>query len=356
MKPVAGVAGREYRSALQGSVWIARSHRARLRMEGRAPGRMLAGLVTGSIPPALESGEDGVLRGRAFPSAVLTPKGKIVAEVRLHRLGNGEEGGFLLDMPAAGLEALRDHFQRYLPPRFAKASDVSGETRHLTVVGPAAAGVLADLLGAAPDAGELAGLAEGEERVTPGGLRVVRNRDVDPPAFDLIGEQGVVAGLEEHLREAQVVEGDGTLWDVLRVERGRPVFGRELDEGVIPPEAGLQDRWVDHQKGCYTGQEVIVRIRDRGRVNRNLRGILLGEGRGAEPGVPLYVPGRDRPAGELRSVVASPRFGQVAALAYVRREVEPPGEVHVGDPQGPRGQVRALAAEGWELVPGDPGA
>jgi len=252
-------------------------------------------------------------------------------------------------------------------------------------VGPEAPRIIASLLGleALGEKG-LTGMEEGEEWVlapagppkdapvptsgtpTPeaagpdesmiGGLRVVRNGEVDPPAFDLLGEVRTLSRLREGLSQAGIEEVDPSLWEILRVEKGRPVFGRELDPEIIPPEAGLQERWIDHQKGCYTGQEVIVRIRDRGRVNRHLRGILLGEGEGAEPGTPLFVPGRDRPAGELRSVVWSPRFGQVAALAYVRREVDPPGEVYIGGPGGPPGQVRALTDHGWVLVPGDPGA
>jgi len=391
-----GEADREeelHQRATTSAVWMDRSRRSRLRVEGRAPARMLTGIVTGRIPAPPESfledplEEDGiqVRRGQRFPSAILTPKGKIVSEVWLHRLEAGEEGAFLLDLPAEGLEGLLDHFRRYLPPRFARAVDVSEELGLLTIVGPEAPRILASLLGleALGEKG-LAGMEEGEEWVLApvgprpdapaptsdtappespgpdesmiGGLRVVRNGEVDPPAFDLLGEVRTLSRLREELSQAGVGEADPSLWEILRVEKGRPVFGRELDPEIIPPEAGLQERWIDHQKGCYTGQEVIVRIRDRGRVNRHLRGLLLGEGRGAEPGTPLFIPGRDRPAGELRSVVRSPRFRQVVALGYVRREVDPPGEVYIGGPGGPPGQVRALTDHGWVLVPGDAGA
>ncbi len=380
-----GSLGRASREA----VWITRRGRVRLRMEGRAPSRMLTGIVTGRIPapPAPEATPGGdLLRGYVHPSAVLTPKGKMVAELRLHRLVEGEDGAFLLDLPAAGAEGLREHFGRYLPPRFARAVDISGESGHLTVVGPDAADRLAAALPGAlglrvaghplatgagsqpglPGPQALAAMVEGDEWVVPrpgadpgdplgGTLRVVRSGEVDPPAFDLLAGGALVDRLARALEEEGVPEGDPRLWEVLRVERGRPEYGRELDQEVIPTEAGLHHRWVDHQKGCYTGQEVIVRIRDRGRVNRHLRGLLLGKGQGAAPGVPLFAAGRERAAGELRSVVRSSRFGQVVALGYVRREVEPPAEVRVGAPDGPTAGVRGLADHGWELVPGDPG-
>ena len=373
-----------HQRATTSAVWLDRSHRSRLRVEGRAPARMLTGIVTGRVPGPLEPDSlalgSQVCRGRRFPSAVLTPKGRIISEVWLHRIGGGEDGAFLLDLPSEGLEGIQDHFRRYLPPRFARVVDVSEELGLLTVVGPDSARVLAELPGLdALSEKELAEMQEGEEWIfSAGGLgpdapgatlesgdsggssigefRVVRSGEVDPPAFDLLGEVEALFHLRKGLSQAGVAEAEPSLWEILRVEKGRPVFGRELDSETIPPEAGLQERWIDHQKGCYTGQEVIVRIRDRGKVNRHLRGVLLGEGEGAEPGTPLFVPGRDRPAGELRSVVRSPRFGQVVALAYVRREVDPPGEVYIGGPGGSPGQVRALTDHGWVLVPGDPGA
>jgi tRNA-modifying protein YgfZ len=129
-----------------------------------------------------------------------------------------------------------------------------------------------------------------------------------------------------------------------------------LDSEVMPPEAGLESRWLDERKGCYTGQEVMVRIRDRGKVNRVLRGLLLGEGRDAQPGATVWISERSTPVGELRTVVQSPRFGQVVALAYLRREVEPGFEVYISGPGGSRGSVRALSGEGWVEGLGSSGA
>jgi folate-binding protein YgfZ len=110
------------------------------------------------------------------------------------------------------------------------------------------------------------------------------------------------------------------------VEEGRPAFGTDMDETTIPVEAGIHERAIDYQKGCYTGQEVIVRIRDRGHVNRILRRLHLGDVPLPARGTELFVTGEEKPAAVVTSAVESPRFGGIVALAYVRRGVE-------GDPR-----------------------
>tara|TARA_Y100000746_G_C15115754_1_gene290439 strand:- start:1 stop:339 length:339 start_codon:yes stop_codon:yes gene_type:complete len=95
-----------------------------------------------------------------------------------------------------------------------------------------------------------------------------------------------------------------------------------MDEKTLPPEVGVLERAIDHTKGCYTGQEVIVRIRDRGHVNKHLRLLDLGDipapRRGAEL---LASDGSGKVVGNLTSVVQSPRAHSVVALGYVRRGV-----------------------------------
>jgi tRNA-modifying protein YgfZ len=183
------------------------------------------------------------------------------------------------------------------------------------------------------------------------GMRVVRSGEVHPPAFDVVAARVTLETLRRRFVELGLLEADEEVWETLRLENGRPAYGVELDRDILPPEAGVVERTVDHAKGCYTGQEVIVRIRDRGRVNRRLRGLLLGELELPAPGTPLFVEGREREAGEVRSAVRSPRFGQGIALAYLRREAEPPTTARLGAPDGPEVQVREIrdsgAGAGW---------
>ncbi len=348
-----------YEAAHEAVLFVPRAPRRLLRVAGRAPTEMLSGLVTGAMPPAPETKGAGIRYGRAPYSAMLTPKGRLVTDLRVARLGNEDEGALLLDLPDAGVLGALEHLRKYLPPRMAKVSELDEGTAILTLVGPRIAPTLwGEILGLPDVAPDLLGMEDGDEFVVPDGsevgVRVIRSDDVSPLAFDVIGTEAAVGTLRSRLGESGVSEGEDGLWDVLRLERGRPSFGVELDAHTMPAEAGIEDRCVDDTKGCYTGQEVVVRIRDRGHVNRQLRGILLGGAPAPEPLAPLFQPGRDRRVGTIRSFAPSPRFGQGIALAYLRREVEPPAAVALGTPGGPQVQVRALTDDGWHLVEGDP--
>ncbi len=113
--------------------------------------------------------------------------------------------------------------------------------------------------------------------------------------------------------------------ECLRVEHGRPRFGIDIDQTVIPQEAGLNERAVSFTKGCYVGQETVARLHYRGKPNRHLRGLRLSEP--AERGEELRL--GERTIGQLGSSAISPRLGPVA-LALVRREAEPGAVVSVG--------------------------
>jgi len=351
-----------YREAVERAALVDRNDRGRLLLHGRAPAQMLAGIVTNRLPDAPEPEDEGSrVRGRARYAAILTPKGKMVTELRLIRL-EGEVEAFLLDLPAAGLEGTMAYFGKYLPPRFATVDDLAGETGMLTVVGPAAAETLVGE-GLASDSATLEQMEEDafvaypdRDRPHTDSIRVLRAWAGAVPAFDVLGRRSAIVELRGRLEGAGLPVLGEEVERVLRIESGRPVFGEELDESTIPLEAGLEERAIDHGKGCYTGQEVIIRIRDRGKVNRHLRGLLLGDVAPPEPGTELYIDGRSRGAGEVRSAVRSPRFGQTVGLGYVRRELEIPGRARLGFPDGPEVDVREVTDGGWVLAEGDPGA
>jgi folate-binding protein YgfZ len=122
----------------------------------------------------------------------------------------------------------------------------------------------------------------------------------------------------------------------VRVEHGRPRYGLDLDDSVIPQEAGLNERAVSFEKGCYVGQETVARLHWRGKPNRHLRGLRLSAP--AETGTPLHL--GEREVGRLGTVAVSPRFGPIA-LAIVRREAEPGATVSVGQ-GGATAEVVAL--------------
>jgi len=134
----------------------------------------------------------------------------------------------------------------------------------------------------------------------------------------------------EGVREALVAAGASEVTEeaaeILRVERGRPRYGIDLDENVIPQEAGLNERAVSFTKGCYVGQETVARLYYRGKPNRHLRGLRLSEP--VEAGAVLRL--GEKEVGRVTSPVVSPRHGPIA-LALVRRQAAPGDTVTVGD-------------------------
>jgi tRNA-modifying protein YgfZ len=123
--------------------------------------------------------------------------------------------------------------------------------------------------------------------------------------------------------------------DVLRVETGRPRWGAELDETVIPQEAALNDRAVSFTKGCYVGQETVARLHWKGKPNRHLRGLRLSAP--VPAGAALFL--GEREVGRLTSVADSPAHGPIG-LALVRREAGVGEVLRVED-----GDVTATVAE-----------
>jgi folate-binding protein YgfZ len=121
------------------------------------------------------------------------------------------------------------------------------------------------------------------------------------------------------------VDIDAATADVLRIEAGVPRFHRDMDEETIPLEAGIESRAISLTKGCYVGQEVIIRVlhRGHGRVARKLVGLTLQDGDPPASGAIVQSEGRD--IGRVTSSAESPALDRPIALAYVQRDFVTPG-------------------------------
>jgi tRNA-modifying protein YgfZ len=306
--------------------------RGLLLVRGRDPVGMIQGLATADVR--------AITPHRGAYSAFLTAKGRMVADARIFRPLDEdlESPSLLLDTDPAALAGLAAHIARFVPPLFARADDVSPDHVVLGVYGPGASTALAR-------AGELEPPDPGapDEAVVPfpaapGGF-AVRTRITGDDGWDLFvpaaWREATLAGLAGTGARA----GSPDALEALRVAAGRPRWGRELTEDVIPLEAGLLERAISQTKGCYTGQEVIVRILHRGHVNRHLRRLVF-EGDAPEPGTELFEAGGDRPRGVVTSAVQND--AGALGLGYVRREIDPPADLRVGGPDGPVVRVEAL--------------
>jgi folate-binding protein YgfZ len=301
----------EYASLRTGALVIDRSERGRMRIEGPKSAEMLTGLVTNDV--------QALTPGRGLYAAALTPKGRIIADVRVFAL----EGGYLVDTPARAYEGWMATVRKYVNPRWAPFRDVSEAVREASVVGPqarqaasAASGIDADALAGLPPYGHVAAPGDGAP------LLVARIAELDLEGYALFVAADELEATRRRLMIAGAVPGGLAAWDIARVEAGRPEWGLDIDDTTIPQEANFDEMHaISYTKGCYTGQEVVARVHFRGHVNRHLRGLLCGDG-DVPPPKAVLLDEAGKAVGEVRSGALSPRLGAIA-LGMVRREVEP---------------------------------
>lgn len=316
-------------TALYEAAALLEPERSLFRVSGARAARMLDGLLTADVAPL-----DG---RRAVYGFVLTPKGRIVAELRAFL----RDGEIVLDSPAGCAEPLLAHLRKYVPPIFAEVEPIAEETV-LSLVGPLAAEAVR--LALSDDAeGRAPGELEPLEVVGVDGVTLISREPIEGPGFDIYAHSGSAVDIRTRLLGAvRTVGGDAVepeVYDVWRVERGIPECGRDFGADTLPQETGQTERAVSFEKGCYTGQEVVARIHYRGHVNRRMCGLRLSARGGLpapEPAAPLFDGDRER--GHLTSVVDSPRLGLIG-LGYLRREIEPGTRVRVGAEDGPEAGV-----------------
>lgn len=339
-----GATHREHRALVESAGLLELTDRCLLRVEGPRTVQMLDGLLTNDAASA-------VPEGRAVYSFLLTSRGRPVADLRavpVPPTDGAEDEAVWLDLPPGSVEEVEEHLTKYLPPRFAEHRREPG-IFPLAVVGPEAGAVLSGVASGA----EVEGLAPLETaRIHLAGAEVlaVRREPVEGPGFDLYVQGPALRATWDALVPAVEARGGRPAgrraWEILRVERGIPAFGAEITRDVLPQETGQEDRAISFEKGCYTGQEVVVRIQHRGHVNRHLRGLAFQDAPGALPEAGAELRHGDRSVGRLTTVVRSPRFGPVA-LGFVRREVEPGELVRVGAAgEGPEGGTGAEDGDG----------
>lgn len=318
-----------YDAAHRDAAFRMRTDRRTVRVHGRDPVRMVQGLVSNDITVAGPT--------RAVYAAVLTPKGKMVCDVRVLRTGDE----LLLETDAAAADDLIAHLKKFVPPLFARFEPADERVGVLGVYGPAARERLGRVL-----ATELPrAMAEDDAHATTfedHDVACVATSYVMHGGFDVFAAPDVLRDVAARIEADGAVALDEDALEVLRVEAGRPRWGAELDGTTIPLEAHLRERAISETKGCYTGQEVIVRILHRGHVNWLLRGIDLDAIEPPPRDTSLLRSDDAKRIGRITSAVRSPMMQRTIALGYVRREVTPPAEVHLETATGPRVRIIEL--------------
>jgi folate-binding protein YgfZ len=291
----------EYRVLTDGCGLIDRSERGKLALTGTERKSFLAGQVTNDI--------ENLQAGSGCYAAFLTHKGKMLGDLRVLAVEeDGAEPELLLDTERPTLQALFDMVRRFKIGYDVELHKRTVQRGLLSLAGPAARASAG-----AEDLPE----EEHAHRAGEIGGRPVRLIVTDV-GIDVLCEADDTDAVRSALLDggAQPVSEDAA--EILRVERGRPRYGHELDDSTIPQEAGLNERAVSFTKGCYVGQETVARLFYRGKPNRHLRGLKLSEP--APTGAELRL--GERVVGKLATSLVSPVHGPIA-LALVRREAAP---------------------------------
>ena len=292
-----------YRALVEGCGLVDRSERGKLALAGPEAKAFLQGQVTNDI--------ERLEPGHGCYAAFLTHKGKMLGDMRV--LDVGDE--LLLDTERVALQGLFNMIRHYKLGSDFELHKRTLEMGLLSLIGPDARRIA--------DAGPLGRAEHDNARGEIDGRRVLLvTTDVGVDVFcDAADTAAVAAALEA----AGAVRASEEAAEIVRVERGRPRYGIELDDGVIPQEAGLNERAVSFTKGCYVGQETVARLFYRGKPNRHLRGLRLSDP--AATGDVLRL--GEKEVGRVGTAVVSPAHGPIA-LAIVRREATPGDTVAVG--------------------------
>lgn len=306
-----------YTALRESAAWLDVSPRTKIRTQGPDAARLLHALTTNHIQ---ELGP-----GRGCYAFFLDAQGHILADATILR----RQEDFWLDAEPEVRNLLLEHLDRYIIADDVTPEDVTDHWAAIAVEGPRAAEFLAASGGPAPN-----------------GLWAHADWDGAPVArLDLSGVPGYVVyipperkeRLIRQLEQAGAVAASPEDARIVRIEQGKPRYGEDIRERHLPQET--QSLYAVHfSKGCYLGQEIVERLRSRGRVKRLLVRLEIETQIPPPPGTPCG-------GGQITSAVFSPASGKVAALAYVDASLAVPQTT-----------VEAAGAPARVLPPYQPGA
>ena len=302
-----------YDAARTGAVVYRRGARGILAIAGADASSFLHGILTndvGSLSP-----------GQSCYAAYLTPQGRMLADMDVLR----RRDDLWLDVEESVREKLLTRFDQSIFTEDVTVTDLSAALTSFAICGPVAGGQLADVLreeGATMDPPAI-----GAHVAAPyggGEITVLATEQGGIAGFHVFADRAVSDRLIEALMARGIQQLGPLAAESLRIEAGRPRYGVDMSEDTIPLEAGIEGRAISMTKGCYVGQEVIVRIlhRGQGRVVRRLMGLKISGD--VVPTAGARLKHGDKDAGHITSAIKSPRFGMIA-LGYVHRDFLEPG-------------------------------
>jgi aminomethyltransferase len=308
-----GDAEREYKFAREFAGLMDKNYRVLISFTGADRVRYLNAMLTNNIRD--------LAAGRGNVSLLLNPQGRILAEVETYALTDR----FLCASCAMIREKLVATLDQFIIMDDVTLEDITERMGMLALEGPATTEIVREICGL--ELNSFTELGHTEATISDMACRIVYRAYGGIPSAEFIAEREHLAALWNLLLEKAQQHGGGPVGydalNVLRLEAGIPWFGYDFDENQIPHQAALEATHISFTKGCYTGQEIVERVRSRGNVQR--RRVMLRFAGDAIPrrGEPLFAGTAE--IGFVTSAARSPKFGCVIGMGYVRREQFEPG-------------------------------
>ena len=322
----------EYAAIRKGAALVDQPQRGVLELSGTDRLAFLNNLLTNQTWD--KASKSGLAAGQGVYAFFLGRNGRIVADMTVIERGNRT----LLEMDARLVEPVRAAFDKYLFGEQVKMIDRVESLRQIALHGPNALAILREAIGAAgAEMKELPLLGSSEIQLYGTAAIVWRDDPCAVPGYHLIVETGGVervwTGLVEQFGQSAELgrrplrPAGWAAFNATRVEAGRPFFGIDFDDSVLPHETGQIARAVSFTKGCYLGQEIVARMQARGQFARQLVGIRMTDDSLPIAGAMIY-DDNDNQIGGVTSSTVSPVLSNAAiCLGYVKKAFTPVGTV-----------------------------
>jgi len=310
-----GDAAAEYRSARDTVALIDKNYRTYLSFTGPDRVRYLNAVLTNNIKD-LRAGQGNI-------SLLLNPQGHIIAEIETYAFADR-----LLCVSYAMIrERLVEWLEKFIIMDDVTLTDETARYGTLALEGPKTAAVVQDVSGA--DITKFEELSSHGKTVGSIPCRILKRSPGGVPGAEFVAESERLAELWQILSDAARWHEGGPMGyaalSATRLAQGVTWFGYDFGEKQIPHEAGLQDSHISYTKGCYTGQEIVERVRSRGQVNRRRVELLFSGDAVPEPDSLLTLDGK-----EVGHVTRAARIWdppRILGMGYARKEANAPGTV-----------------------------
>ncbi len=317
----------EYERARTGAAIFDISHHGKIEVAGKDAPTFLHNMCTNDIV--------NMPLGAGCEAFFCNQRAKVIAHALIYhvRLAGGNNA-FWLDVSPGQNVKLIQHLDHFIIAEQVELADKTSEFCQVHLAGPNAKSILQRAL--ADEVPDLEPLLHMERTFGANVHSHIRRHDaLNVPGYDIVCLNALASGLWRMLTEAGAKPAGLAAYDMLRIEAGTPIYGRDIDEDRFAFDVGRTSQAVSYEKGCYLGQEPIVMARDRtGHAPRTLMGLKLEGDQPAARSDKVFHGSEE--IGFITSSARSFRLGRAIALAYLRHGHQAPGTaLEVRTPAGP---------------------